>query len=106
MEYAFSIIMFALCVIICIYALLVYPGRFEMIPRGFVSKTTDKRAYAKSFAKLLFIVALAPLISGIAGLICVFAFENDEIAVPVSFGVLIIAFVLCLIFGIKRLDWQ
>ena len=55
-------------------ALLLYAGVLaltrdtELIPRSGMTKIEDKRAYATAFARVIAVVALAPMSSGFYGL--------------------------------------
>ena len=42
---------------------------FDMIPRNWAVQATDQNAYAKQFSRVLAILSLSPILSGIAGLI-------------------------------------
>ena len=68
MEYAYSILMFAFAVMILLYAALVAPGNFDMIPRNYAVKVSNKKEYARKFAKVLCVVAISPAISGLIAL--------------------------------------
>lgn len=69
MRYGFSVLMFCFAGMILIYALMVWHGGFNMIFRHWAVKVNDKKAYARRFAKILAIVAIAPALSGLAGVI-------------------------------------
>lgn len=70
MEYAYSILMFCFSGAILLYAGLIAPGNDELIGRSWAAKMKDKKAYARQFAKLLALISLAPLLSGVVALIC------------------------------------
>jgi asparagine N-glycosylation enzyme membrane subunit Stt3 len=52
-----------------LYALLIRIIGFDMIPRNWAVQATDQNAYAKQFSRVLAILSLSPILSGIAGLI-------------------------------------
>ena len=55
----------------------IYKGKTILIHSYHQQKVTDKAAYGKAFGKSLFVVAAAPLLSGIIGLFG----ESDIIAI-------------------------
>ena len=69
MEYAFSIFMFIFSVALLLYAGLIALCGVELIPRYWMVKITDKKAYARGFAKVLALTALAPAASGVVALL-------------------------------------
>ena len=69
MEYAFSILMFCFAGCILLYSGLVVIFGSEFIPKKWAAKITDEKAYAKRFAKILALTALAPVLAGAAGLL-------------------------------------
>ena len=101
MEYAYSILMFAFAVMILLYAALVAPGNFDMIPRNYAVKVSNKKEYARKFAKVLCIVAISPSISGLVALTGLILFENNDIVIAISVVILIIAMIYCIRIGIK-----
>lgn len=65
----FSILMFAFSGMLLLYAgLLAVTRDYRLIPRGNAANPKDKRAYAAAFAKMMAVVALAPLGGAIYGL--------------------------------------
>ena len=52
-----------------LYALLIRIIGFDMIPRNWAVQATDQKAYARQFSRVLAILSLSPILSGIAGLI-------------------------------------
>ncbi|MBO4784970.1 MAG: hypothetical protein IKX08_04380 [Lachnospiraceae bacterium] len=61
-----------------------------------MAKITDKKLYAKRFALLIAMIAMAPLLSGIIAL-----FGKIEIMIIPAFIVLVVVFIAALIIGIK-----
>lgn len=55
----------------------IYKGKTNLIHSYHQTKVTDKTAYGKAFGKALFVVAMAPLLSGIIGLLG----DSDVIAI-------------------------
>ena len=68
MEHGFSVLMLIFGIAILLYAGLVTVCGYSVIPRGYAAKPKNKRVYAKQFAKLLLLVAAAPLVSALVGL--------------------------------------
>lgn len=68
MEYGFPVLMLVFGAALLLYALGVRHDPY-MIPRLYAAKITNLTAYAKEFAKVLAIIALSPVISGIIGLL-------------------------------------
>ncbi len=60
--------MFVFAALILLMALLIYKGNTGLIRTMEFTKVKDKKEYARFFGKSLAIVALAPIIAGIAGL--------------------------------------
>ncbi len=69
MEYGFSILMFCFSGGILLYAGMIALFGVELIPRYWMVKMTDKKAYARRFARILGVTALAPALSGVVALI-------------------------------------
>lgn len=66
----FSILMFCFSGALLLYAaLLALTKDYGLIPRGYAVKPKDSRAYAAAFARMIALVALAPLGGGIYALI-------------------------------------
>ena len=61
-----------------------------------MAKITDKKLYAKRFALLIAMIAMAPLLSGIIAL-----FGKIEIMIIPALIVLVVVFIAALIIGIK-----
>lgn len=91
MEHGFSILMLVFGAMILIYAALVGLGGFDLIPRGWSVKVKNKKLYAKQFAKLLMLTALAPILGGLIG------FLNTGVGAVVT----VIAFVFFIRYGIQ-----
>lgn len=68
MEYGFSVLMLIFGGAILLYALLIGRGNPDLIPRMYAVKTTNLSAFTKEFAKVLAIIGLSPVISGLTGL--------------------------------------
>ena len=69
MEYAFSILMFIFAGALLLYAgLLALTRDIRMVSRSYAAQVKDPKRYALQFAKLLAIVAAAPVLAGVAGL--------------------------------------
>ena len=65
----FSILMFCFSAALLLYAgLLALTRDIELIPRTGAAKIDDRRAYAAAFAKVIAVVALAPMSGGFYGL--------------------------------------
>lgn len=99
MEYAYSILMFCFAGGILLYAALMSSGDASMIRRLYAAKVKDKKAYAKQFAKVLALVSLAPLSSGVAALIVDI---NRRPFPPVI--TLIVVFIACMQKGVKMME--
>ena len=69
MEYAFSILMFIFSGALLLYAGLVAVFGVGLIVRHWAAKIRDEKAYARRFAKILSLTALAPALSGVVGLL-------------------------------------
>ena len=69
MEYAFSILMICFAGALLLYAGLLALGKDpKMIPRHYAAKIKDPKAYTRQIAKVIALVATAPLHGGIVGL--------------------------------------
>ena len=73
----YSVIMFAIAVLFVGFAVAIYRGNTNLIHDYHQTKVKDKEAYGKAFGRALFVMALAPLISGIIGLFG----ESDQLAI-------------------------
>lgn len=99
MERAYSILMFCFAGMILLYAALLAPGNVELIPRRWAVPIKDRKDYAKRFAKLLALLSLSPLSSGIvAALIDI----NRHPAPAVV--TLIVMFAVCLRRGVRMME--
>lgn len=87
--FAYSIIMFIVAAVIMIVSIAIYRGKTDLIHDYHQTKVTNKTAYGKAFGKALFVVAMAPLLSGIIGLLG----SSDMIAI-IAVAVLIIGIVI------------
>ena len=63
----------------------IYKGKTNLIHSYHQTKVTDKSAYGKAFGKAMFVVAMAPLLSGLIGL-----FGDSDIIAIIAVVVLII----------------
>ncbi|MCR5346683.1 MAG: Bax inhibitor-1 family protein [Fretibacterium sp.] len=68
MSYGFSVLMFCFSALLLIYAGLVSLGLTGLIPKQWAVHMSDPQTYARNFAKILALTALAPALSGLAGL--------------------------------------
>ena len=64
----YSIIMFLVAAIFTALGIAIYRGKTDLIHDYHQTKVADKSAYGKAFAKPMFIIAAAMLLSSIAGL--------------------------------------
>ena len=99
MEYAYSICLFVFAAILYIYSLVVGKGRFNMIPREYAAHAEDKEDYARRFGKVVRIVCLSPVISGVLSLILNLITDNTDIVILISVITLIVSFIICLAVG-------
>lgn len=65
---AYSVIMFLASALLLGFGVAIYRGKTELIHSYHQTKVRDKRSYGRAFGKALFVMALAPLISGAVGL--------------------------------------
>ena len=90
----FSILMLIFSGAILLYALiLAWTKDVGLIRRSYAVKMKNKKLYAVQFAKVLAIISIAPLLTGLAGLVI----ENGFVLA----AVLIVSFVICARIGIK-----
>lgn len=86
---AYSVIMFLTTALLMLLSIAVYKGKTNLIHSYHQTNVADKSAYGKAFGKALLVVAVAPLLSGIIGLLgC-----SDMIAI-IAVAVLIIGIVI------------
>ena len=78
----YSVILFITAAIFLGLGIAVYNGKTDLIHDYHQTKVSDKKAYGRAFAKALFVIAAAMLVSSIIGL-----FEN---LAPFAVWVLII----------------
>ena len=90
MERVFPIILMAFSVMMLLYAGLIALCGFDLIPKNHAVKVKDKKKYARCFAALIALLAWAPGIAGIIGLL----FGNIPALI-----VLIAAFALFILLG-------
>ena len=102
MEYAYSILMFCFAGMLLLYAgLLALTGDVGLIPRNELVKMKDKKAYARQFAKVIALVALAPVLSGLVVMVPWLSALTSVVAAHVAaFLVLVLAFVGCIRVGV------
>lgn len=90
----FSILMLMFSGAILLYAIiLAWTKDVGLIRRNYAVKIKNKKLYAVQFAKVLAIISIAPLLTGLAGLVI----ENGFALT----AVLIVSFVICVRIGIK-----
>ncbi len=65
----YTIIMFFSSVLFGVLGVAVYRGKTNLIHDYHQTKVTDKAAYGKSFAKAMFVISTALLLSGIVSLL-------------------------------------
>lgn len=87
--FVYSIIMFIVATVLIVVSIAIYKGKTDLIHDYHQTKVTDKTAYGKAFGKAMFLVAMAPLLSGIIGLLG----SSDMVAI-IAFAVLIIGIVI------------
>ncbi len=69
MEYGFSVLMFCFGGLLLLYALALCRSKDpKMIPRHYSAKILYPIQYTRYIAKIVAIVALAPILSGVVGL--------------------------------------
>ena len=97
MEHAYSImtIIFGICLLLYAGILFIFKD-VDLIPKSHMAKITDRELYAKRFALLIAMIAMAPLLSGIIAL-----FGKIEIMIIPALIVLVGGFIAALIIGIK-----
>lgn len=97
MDKAYSILTIIFAVCLFLYAGLLFILKdVDLIPKSHMSKITDKKLYAKRFALLIAMIAVAPLLSGIIAL-----FGKIEIMIIPALIVLVGGFIAALIIGIR-----
>lgn len=99
MEHGYSYLMFLLTAGMVIYAALVRADGYDLIPKNWATQPKDKKAYAKEFSNVLFLTALAPLLSGIIGLL-----GSSGRFIGIAVVVLIVSFILLMKTGIGRMN--
>lgn len=95
----YSVLMFAISVLFIALSIMIYRGKTDLIHSYHQEKVKDKAAYGKAFGKALFVVALAPFISGIIGL-----FGDSDLLVITTVLVLIFGLILgfCCILAVQK----
>ncbi len=88
MEYAFLIMTCAFGAGLLIYALFLAGGNYNNLFRNWATNPPDKERYAKEFSKILVLIALAPIISGVLSLFI------SKLVSAVILGVLLILFIV------------
>lgn len=81
----YSILMFAISTLFMVFSVMIYKGNTNLIHDYHQTKVKDKAAYGRAFGKALFVVAVAPLLSGIIGL-----FGDSKTVSMISVFVLIV----------------
>ena len=79
----YSVIMFLVAVPMIIISIAIYQGKTDLIHDYHQTKVTDKSAYGKAFAKAMFVVSTALLLSGIISL-----FGGSEVIAMIAVAVL------------------
>ncbi len=87
--FVYSIIAFIVAAVLIVSSIAIYNGKTDLIHDYHQTKVNDKTAYGKAFGKALFVVAMAPLLSGIIGLLS----SSDMVAI-ITVAVLIIGIVI------------
>lgn len=64
----YFILMFAISILLMVFSIMVYRGKADLIRSYHQEKVRIKANYGRAFGKALFLVALAPFVSGIIGL--------------------------------------
>ncbi len=65
----YATVMFLVAAVFAVVAVAIYKGKTNLIHAYHKTNVTDKAAYGKAFGKGLGVIAIAPLISGIIGLL-------------------------------------
>ena len=65
----YAILMFLVAAVFAVVAVAIYKGKTNLIHDYHQANVTDKAAYGKAFGKALGVIAIAPLISSIIGLL-------------------------------------
>lgn len=81
----YSVMMFLTTALIILLSIAIYKGKTNLIYSYHQTKVTDKSAYGKAFGKALLGVAMAPLFSGIVGLL-----GDSEVIAIIAVAVLVI----------------
>ena len=92
----YSVIMFLSTALLMLVSIAIYKGKTNLIHSYHQTKVADKSAYGRAFGKALFIVAMAPLFSGVIGLLG----SSDTMAV-ISVAIVIIGIVIGMGFIVK-----
>lgn len=101
MEYAYTIMMIAFGVMMLLYAgLLALCKDYKMIPRHWYARPKDPKKYALNFAKLIAVIALGPIVSGLIWLIAPTTLWVQILAI----AVLVLSIVIDVIVGKKLFD--
>ena len=96
MDHAYCYLLFAFSALLFLYAGLIYVTKdIRLVARNNAAKMKDPKKYAVQFSKVLAIVAIAPLLSGIVGL-----FSTGIRAAIVFVGALI----GCIGFAVAKID--
>ena len=89
MEYVFSIMMMIFGGMLLLYAGMVAASKStELIPRDYAAKMRDKKLYAKQFSKLLALIALPFIISGLVGLTLIYWLAVVVFVVAMVFAII------------------
>ena len=91
--------MLVFALILYVYSLAVGKGRFNMIPREYAAHADDKEEYARRFGKVVRLVALAPVISGVLSLLLNLIFDDSDVIIMISVISLIVLVIIFLAAG-------
>lgn len=100
MEYAYSIIMFAMGGLLLIYSLILKSSKdVKLIPRDWAASMKNKKKYATDFAKIIMLISIFFIISGILGLL-------SRSMIFVAVVVLIVGIIGSLVYASKLMEKQ
>ena len=99
MEYGFPILMFCFAGALLLYAGLIAMGNTGLILRYQFARVKDRRKYARQFGKILALVALAPLLSGVVALLG----DAERMFLP-AMGTLVAGTALAIAMGVKLMN--
>ena len=101
MERAYSILMFCFAGMTLLFAAALASGNADFMPRRYAASMKNRKDYVKRFAKVLALVSLSPLLSGIvAALIDINRYPAPAVVT------LIVTFIVCMRRGVRIMDEQ